>query len=122
MNFETNELPIFVPTPDEMERTSLAPGSAIIGIKYVDEERTQVLCYYEGNIYNACNMETFEDKCMFAAARGVQKAPTVAFSVFPIESLKQVGVYDYTAFNAHVTDTEAVEEWEAIDLDNAFTP
>ena len=115
MTFNTSNLPIYIPSEDSMESSPLAPGTAIVGIKFVDESKTFVLGYYEGNIYNADNIKTFEDKCMFAAGRGVQKAPTTAFQLFNVNEIKQVGEYDYTSHKANISDRDAVELWENFD-------
>lgn len=112
MRYASNQLPIFVPKQSEHGNTSLLPGTAIVGIEVLNEEQGVIRGYFEGNKYGASNIESFEDKCLIAAGRGIQRYPTTAWDVFEIAELEKVGTYDYDNFRANITNKEAVVEWE----------
>jgi hypothetical protein len=81
---------------DNFINRSIRPGSGIVGVE-LDADETQagnVLIYYEGNIYNADNIKTYEDKCFHAWSRMSERYPTVARMVVPRLDLVQIGSFD----------------------------
>lgn len=54
-------------------------GSGIVARQIDDGEMMKV--YFEGNAYNACNLNTLEEKIICAAGRLMTNYPTIAFVV-----------------------------------------
>jgi len=69
------DLAIFVPSKEGRSGCGIQAGSAICGIP---QEDGQLHLFYEGNIYGAVNLATFEERLNCAAGRLAQRYPTVA--------------------------------------------
>lgn len=85
------KVPVFVPQQGSYAESAIAKGSAIVGTQKGD---SGWICYYEGNLYNAENITSFEDKAMIAAGRMRDNYPTFARMFCTDESLIHVGEFD----------------------------
>lgn len=83
-------LTVYVPRPGTYAAQRIAKGSGIVGVPAGDE----VLIHYEGNLYGAQNIRTFEDKLLHAADRLLTNYPTSAKMQVPETDLEAVGTYD----------------------------
>lgn len=74
-----------------------------------------VLCYIEGNLYGAKNLETFRDKVICAAGRLVESYPTSAIRFMQRDDLVFVGYLDYETKDLHFVEDENIlnefREW-----------
>ena len=106
-------LKLFIPSPDSTYYKVLAQGSALVGApadaRFGDGN---VLVYYEGNIYGACNLETFADKAKCAAGRLITRYPTVAQVVLPREELIEVGFME-DGYSVTLVREDLIAAWEA---------
>lgn len=93
----------------------IAPGSAIVAGPVNEDGLRRV--YYEGNLYNAVNLQNFEDKLLVAAGRYESRYPTIAFDMVPDDvfasSFKKVGIYDINARNTKISDEASLLGWLA---------
>jgi hypothetical protein len=80
-------LSLFVPAPNRLQL--IRSGSAIVGSDYAPG---LTLIDYEGNVYDADALRTFEGRLIKAAGRHVQRYPTVARSVVDSRDLRTVGL------------------------------
>jgi len=67
-------------------------GSGIVGIPEPDE--SDVLVYFEGNVYGSTGMERLADRAYHAFDRLRSQYPTVAFARLPKTALVDVGTFD----------------------------
>jgi hypothetical protein len=105
-------LTVYVPTDSSAEALlGIKPGSGIVGSPEHDDplagmpaltdELTsgRIRIDYEGNLYFAHNLTTFEERVYHAADRhlydGGRGYPTIARKWVPRRWLREVGVYDY---------------------------
>ncbi|MCL4722654.1 MAG: hypothetical protein KJZ90_00065 [Rhodocyclaceae bacterium] len=65
---------IYVPVAGSRLERELLPGSGIVGIP----RHGQLVIYYEGNLYGACNLHRIEDRIICAFGRLATKYPTGA--------------------------------------------
>ena len=81
---------VYVPTEEGERRLGLAPGSGAVGVAL----GSGVHLYYEGNLYQAANLRTWQERVTCAAGRLFKRYPTVAqsFVQTPGELLMPVGV------------------------------
>jgi hypothetical protein len=85
---------LYVPRPGSHAEAVIAKGSAIVGAfedRQYDSNRT--LVYYEGNLYGAVNLNTFEERCDCAHGRMAQRYPTIAMASIENEDLVLVGYW-----------------------------
>jgi hypothetical protein len=66
---------IYIPTEAAGTRLQIAPGSGIVGLS---RDNGGVLLYFEGNLHNAENLRTYEERLACAAGRLFTRYPTVA--------------------------------------------
>ena len=116
MSKETHIL--FIPTKDA--NLGIAPGSAIIAA--VDQTGPdRVLIHFEGNLYGAENLKTYESRIRQAAGRQVDRYPTTAKMVVARDQLVEVGRYDYAndrvlnLLNEHLLEGWIPDEGEWIE-------
>lgn len=88
---------VYVPNPDHqggLQTSGIDPKSAIVGRRMVGHDpESPVLIYYEGNRYGAANIVTFADRCMLAAGRLIDNAPTVATRLVHCDAVIRVAGY-----------------------------
>lgn len=85
-----------------------APGSGIVGF---ERGSGTIHVYYEGNVYGAENVKTWDSKVRMAYGRMVQKYPTVAQMICNAEDLVEVGVTDGDVVS--LTDSATLRSWLA---------
>lgn len=80
--------------PAEGAKLGIEPASAIVAA--IDQcASDRVLIHFEGNLYGADNLKTYEGRIRQAAGRQVERYPTMAKMVVAREQLVEVGRYDY---------------------------
>lgn len=85
-------------------------GSAIVGFP-VDPQHFVI--YYEGNLYEAENLNSFKERAIVAYGRLTKRAPTIAFCRVDCSEFEVVGVVSSSAYN--VMPTTAFTEWLSLD-------
>lgn len=103
------ELAVYVPASEHLTHM-IAAGSGIVGSPAAHESR-KVVIHYEGNLFGAENMQTFEQKVHHAAGRHVCAYPTIATAVVDEDQLHRVGSYDVATDSIDVEDQAAVDAW-----------
>lgn len=107
---------IFVPVPGS--QLGIAPGSAIV-CAIEQDESSDVVAYYEGNLYGAINLRKYSERALHAAGRQVHRYPTAAMAILPRSSLIHVGDLDYAQRRFAISDAVALSEWV---LDEQVSP
>jgi hypothetical protein len=96
----------------------ISGGSGIVASTedFLDPDKMTVV-YYEGNIHQACNLNTLYDRVLVAAGRMHVSYPTVAFSVVNKEDYLAVGTFVYDRFDMVINDAslDDVNIWLAED-------
>jgi hypothetical protein len=102
---------VLVPKPGTAAENKIAPGSGIVchTDQFATEGRVRV--YYEGNLYGAVNLVTYQDRVGQAAGRLVTHEPTIATAVFPVADFLMVGTFNYTTRFLEIVNGEAVDDW-----------
>jgi hypothetical protein len=96
---------VYIPThPDQ---TLIAAGSGIVGV----DADGGVDVWFEGNLYGASNLVTFQDRVAVAASRMEARYPTRARALLPAGHLCAVGTYDTETGVLDLTDPAAVDAW-----------
>ena len=90
-------LPVYVPKKKAVLGCHIAPSSGIVGKPIDGTDLIKV--YFEGNVYDACNLNTYLDRLTVASGRCAQNAPTVAFSVMEENELIVVGEMDTDSYH-----------------------
>jgi hypothetical protein len=70
----------------------IAPGSAVVAM--LADDFDHLVIYYEGNLYGAENLRTWEQRLECAAGRLVAKYPTVARMTVENTAVRPLGEYD----------------------------
>lgn len=84
---------IYIPVAGSYAENAIAPGSGIVG--YVDPDFPDTITvYFEGNLYGASNLNTWEARLHQAAGRMQARYPTTAKALLPPTDLVHVGEYD----------------------------
>jgi hypothetical protein len=104
---------LVVPAKTGPNVRGIARGSAIVARESVDGLR---IVDFEGNLYKAAGLETFEGRLQIAAGRAHVRAATIARTGLPVESLVTVGVcVRVPALHGWIveslTDAAALEDW-----------
>lgn len=98
--------------PKGTKATFVAKGSALVAQKR--EGSSAVRLYYEGNIYNACNLHDMNTRIVVAAGRLFDNYPTVAWMGLADDDIERhfevVGSID-EQYNITITDKEKLENW-----------
>ena len=103
-----DELALLVPKIEFQPKHHLKKGSAVVAVK---RPSGQVVAYYEGNLYNACNVNTFDEKAMLAYGRLVQNYPTTAKCVIEADEYEICG--SIRSGKCQIQPTEAYSNWVA---------
>jgi hypothetical protein len=105
--------------PAKGSNLGIAPSSAIIAA--VDQcGPDRVLIHFEGNLYGAENLKTYESRIRQASGRQVERYPTTAKMAVAREQLVEVGRYDYAndrvlnLLNEHLLESWIPDESEWI--------
>ncbi len=99
---------VFIPAEGSLSLTGIAPGSAIVG---TPNDGGRITVYYEGNLYGAENLKTYEEKLLHAADRLRTRYPTVAMRSVTPDQLVLVGTYDTDTRELVHDDSPAFREW-----------
>ena len=98
---------VYVPTAQTRRSLGLAPGSAVVGVA----RSAGVHVYFEGNVYGAENLKTWEERVVCAAGRLFRGYPTVAQAYLTdLAGLVAVGVVT-DDYRIQLNDTEAVRSY-----------
>lgn len=87
---------ILKPKPGSYAAQQIAPDSGIVGIQELDAASPSYLVYFEGNLYNAQNLTTLEQRIKCAADRMVKNYPTIARGLYPQEEFEVIGQVSYS--------------------------
>lgn len=100
---------VYTPTPGSLSCASIHEGSGIVGTPLGGSGR--VLIDFEGNLYGAENMRTYEERLLHAADRHRTRYPTMARMAVRVAELHLVGTYDTDTRTLLVTDEAALAAW-----------
>ncbi len=89
----------------------IKPGSSMVGFRAQGFDAT--IIYYEGNIYGASNLKSYEDRAICAYGRLSHSYPTVAMCADQIDSLEVIG--HITQHGMDIEETAAYRAWVALD-------
>jgi hypothetical protein len=116
---------IYVPVPSSHLRNLIARGSGIVG---TPQGNGRVLIDYEGNLYGAENLKTYEERVYHAHDHhtwGAYGYPTVARALVEAKELEPVGSFDPETKTVQINEHGILDEWlmDPADLDeNAEFP
>ncbi len=112
-------LPILVPKDTHDIPFNIALGSAIVAIPDPDSDGDMTI-YYEGNLYNACNLHDIENRLIVAVGRLQDNYPTTAKAWLSANTLEKafivVGhfVGDIRGdWRIDIKDKETLNDWAA---------
>ncbi|WP_157273772.1 hypothetical protein [Thiobacillus denitrificans] len=99
-----NKAVILVPRPGSRIDQEIAPGSGIVGVIH----RDRLLCFFEGNLYGAENLQHPEDRVACAFGRAAVAYPTAAMrGVMPDECFDLIRVGEIEWPNQITLDSPA---------------
>ena len=111
-------LNIYVPRPDSAAERTVARGSALVGrhdsvrrVAVDGHEDVMQEVHYEGNVYGAENLRSFEERVAVAAGRLVANYPTVARGWFSDRDLILVGAYNPEQDEVDIHAAEDLARW-----------
>lgn len=113
------KLAIAIPAKDSSLLADLIKGSAIVCPLEAILQSDPFTAYFEGNLYHADNLLTFEDRAICAAGRLAVKYPTVAKKRVVHSDLIIVGEIDcndagiVSSITIHTKALSLVESWTA---------
>lgn len=87
----TMELRVYVPVSGHPASAGILPGSGIVG---TPQAGGRILADYEGNRFGGDSLVVYADRVHHAAGRHTSRYPTVARSLVPADSLREVGWWD----------------------------
>lgn len=105
---------IVVPSIEEQARWGavIKPGSGIVA--FIDPRfAEQMMVYYEGNVFGANNMNTFEDRALNAYGRMSKRYPTTAMMLVDRSGWEVVG--EISPDGMQLDETPALQAWVAQD-------
>lgn len=105
---------VVVPKLDRQDywKLNIKPGSGMVAFQASDSSSVYFV-YYEGNLYNACNLQTFEDRAVCAYGRMAMSYPTTAVCAGDMDGLEVIGTV--TPQGIEIEETEAYKAWVALD-------
>lgn len=83
---QVTEAIVYIPSDLDGWRLHIAPGSGIVGTPL---GKDGVMLYFEGNVYNATNLRTVEERIVCAAGRLFTRYPTAARHYLSIEEVER---------------------------------
>lgn len=111
---------VLVPKKTSYYSELIIKGSAIIGIDSELNPNDAYVIYWEGNLYNAKNLQTFEQKALSAISRFITKYPTMATGRCPKSSMDKVGEITFDKgkiVNLSLSNKDKFNEWNIKDVD-----
>jgi len=101
--------PVYILHPDSQIALIVKKGSGIVGQpESVDQQR--FIGFYEGNVYQAENIKTYEDKLYHAADRMIHNYPTKAKIAVTHNEVTRVGYFDYESKVFHPEPGESAKQ------------
>lgn len=119
---------LVVPKEDTAPSHLITSGSAVLALPN-SHDSNSFLCYYEGNIYDACNLRSFHSRLQCAAGRARSRYSTSALltsakddffvlgSVLPDDS---ISFLPFDSFESK--DLLYISKWLSIDLSSTSLP
>lgn len=105
-------LSLYVPHPESRLCTTLARGSAIVGLPLANGE---VRIYYEGNVIGAQNLKRFRDKAVQATGRMLHSYPagypTRAREDVDSREVVEIGAIDAKTYRIDISATATDLSW-----------
>lgn len=103
---------ILVPKIQHQQKwsTIIKGGSAIVG--YLVNSET-LHAYYEGNIYRASNLNSYEERALCAYGRLTMRYPTIAQVAVPVHEFEVVGSLTSSSFKIHANPSS--DAWFAME-------
>lgn len=95
--------------PKSNKHSFIKKGSGIVAIDYGET----YLAYYEGNLFNACNLHTYEECVGMANDRLVYKAPTTSFCLMNKADMEVVGEVNNGIVSLFDSQSARVAGWVA---------
>lgn len=113
----SESLSIIIPKMTGTQHHFIQPGSAIVGYDPQNIPGT-TLIYYEGNLFNIENLQTYWQRLLCAAGRCTQRYPTIARALFAAEVFKEqfeiVGIFNYALTHKQLV-TENLRQYKSPD-------
>lgn len=107
-----SDFKVYIPKESSRLTAVIAKGSGIVSCteEYIPGH---VKIFYEGNLYGAENLETFEDKLYIASSRAVANYPTIAKMMVPLDQLVCIGEYNFTdkKFKLNSECVDVLDQW-----------
>jgi hypothetical protein len=104
------KLNILVPIAGSHASKVIAPASAIVSSSDASGER--VLCHYEGNLFNAQNLESYFQRLISAGGRLASNYPTAAMGEFDPTDFIVAGTFDWARQGVtQVFDADGLAAW-----------
>lgn len=103
-------LDVFIPA--DISCSDIARGSGIAGIPATSPDE-MITVYFEGNLYGAENLTSYESRIALAAGRCLESYPTIAKTMLPQSELIKVGIFDVELkrFCLDIAQHETVQLW-----------
>lgn len=103
---------LLVPKIEHQQKwsTIIKGGSAIVG--YLVNSET-IHAYYEGNLYNAANLKSYEERALCAYGRLAMRYGSIAQVAVSVDEFEVVGKLSPDCFD--LQSTPSVKAWRALD-------
>jgi hypothetical protein len=108
-------LTVYVPASGGKLEEIVVKGSGIVGSPALDPPRLLLDIDFEGNIYDAVNLERWIDRVARAAERHVAGYPTMARSIVSPDEVIPIGVWHVQAGEIHLSDEGALRQWLGVE-------
>lgn len=100
---------VLVPVRESSAARLIASKSGVV------EDGERFIAYFEGNLYGAVNLTSYEERLRCAVGRLVNKYPTIACGRWPRAEFVIVGEYrvsdDFVEHEIVVTDRATLDQW-----------
>lgn len=93
--------------PKANKHSVIKKGAGIVAIEY----GKNYLAYYEGNLFNACNLQTYQECVAMAHDRLAYKAPTTSFCLIHKADMVVVGEVIDGIVNLLAEQSASVARW-----------
>jgi hypothetical protein len=95
--------------PKAHKHAFINKGSGIVAVDYGES----YLAYYEGNVFNACNLQTYQECVGMAHDRLAYKAPTTSFCLIDKADMEVVGEINDGIVSLFSHQSATVAQWVA---------
>lgn len=101
---------VYIPKADAELPVRIARGSGIVGTPVANNPA--MLCIdYEGDLYDASNIQTYADRVFHAAGRHAAQYPTGSRAWVPAHTLTEVGDWNGQTIVVNFDTTPALAAW-----------